>query len=84
LLVPHKNRHKGAPAHIRTHGYEGHNPWHTVYVYIKCLDELNLVKLSCGGLVLGSSQFWLLPQVALKNNTQLKVVKIDSKIIIWL
>jgi hypothetical protein len=35
-------------------------------------------------LILGSSQFTLLPQLPLKMVLNLKVVKIDSKIIIWL
>jgi len=41
-------------------------------------------KFACRGLVLGSSQFTLLPQLPLKMTFDLKVVKIDSKIIISL
>jgi hypothetical protein len=37
-----------------------------------------------GGTVLGLSQFTLLPQLPLKTMLDLKVVKIDSKIIILL
>ncbi len=36
------------------------------------------------GSILGSSQFTLLPQLPLKMMHNLKVVKIDWKIIIWL
>ncbi len=39
-------------------------------------------KFAYGGLVLGSSQFALLPQLPLKTMLGIKVVKIDSKIII--
>ena len=49
---------------------------------IKNLDKLNLLKLANGGLVLGSSQFLLLPQLPLKMILASKVVKSDSKIII--
>jgi len=39
-------------------------------------------KFAYGGSILGSSQFTLLPQLPLKMTHGLKVVKIDSKIII--
>jgi len=38
-------------------------------------------KFAYGGLVSGSSQFALLPQLPLKMMLGLKVVKIDSKIL---
>jgi len=41
-------------------------------------------KFPNGGLVLGSSQFSILPQLPLKIVLDLKVVKINSKIIILL
>jgi len=41
-------------------------------------------KFAYGRSVLGSSQFTLLPQIPLKMMLDLKVVKIDSKIIISL
>jgi len=41
-------------------------------------------KFACSGLTLSSSQFTLLPQLPLKPMLDLKVVKIDSKIIISL
>jgi len=37
-------------------------------------------KYPDGGLVLGASQFTILPQLSLKTMLSLKVVKIDSKI----
>ena len=46
--------------------------------------SLNLVKLGYGGLVLGSSQFLLLPKLPQKMMIASKVVKSDSKIIILL
>jgi len=59
----------------------------TFYVKLFCtteqftdLGKLNL--LTYGGLVLGSSQFTLLPHLPQKTILDLKVVKIDSKIII--
>ena len=48
------------------------------------LDKLNLVKMRSGGLVFGSSKFPLLPKLPQKMIIALKVVKIDSKIIISL
>jgi hypothetical protein len=36
-------------------------------------------KFAYGGLILGSSQFTLLPQLPLKTRLDLKVVKIDPK-----
>ena len=44
-------------------------------------DKLNLVKFGIGGLVLGSSQFLLLPQLPQKR-TLSSVVKNDSEITI--
>jgi hypothetical protein len=41
-------------------------------------------KFSDGGLILGLSQLSLLSELPLKTTLNLKVVKIDSKIIIWL
>jgi hypothetical protein len=41
-------------------------------------------KFACGGTTLGSSQISLLPQLHLKTMLDLKVVKIDTKIIISL
>ena len=43
--------------------------------YVGDLNKLNLVKLGYGGLVLGSSQFLLLPQNS-------NVIKTESEIII--
>ena len=48
------------------------------------LDKLNLVTFGYGGLVLGSCQFLLLPQLPQKMILNSKVVKKDSKIIISL
>jgi len=39
-------------------------------------------KFACGGSILGSSQFTLLLQLPIKMTLDLKVVKIDTKIII--
>ena len=52
-------------------------------VHIMDLYKLNLVKFCKSGLVLGSSQFPLLPQLPQKTMLTLKVV-IDSKLIISL
>ena len=41
-------------------------------------------KFANGGLILGSRQFALLPKLALKTMLDLKVIKIDAKIIISL
>jgi len=41
-------------------------------------------KFAYGGSILGSSQFTLLPQLPQKMMLDLKVVKIDTKIIILL
>ena len=49
---------------------------------VRDLDNLNLVKLRCGGLVLGSNQFLILPQVPQKRSLALKVVESDSKILL--
>ena len=46
------------------------------------LDKPNLFELAYGGLVLGSSQFLLLPQLPHKMMLVSKVVKSNSKIII--
>ena len=53
-------------------------------VHIKDLDELNLVLLAYGGLVLGLSQFLQLPQLPQNITLAPKVVKSYSKIIISL
>ncbi len=39
-------------------------------------------KFSCGGSILGSSQFTLMPQLPLKTMLNTKVIQIDSNIII--
>ena len=52
--------------------------------FITDLDKLNLVILVYGGLILGSSRFFLLPQLPQKIQLATKVVKSDSKIIILL
>jgi len=41
-------------------------------------------KFAYGGSILGSSQFTLLPQLPTKTISNLKAIKIDSKIIISL
>ena len=46
------------------------------------IADLENVKIDYGGLVLGSSQFLLLPQLLQKMMLASKMVKIDSKIII--
>jgi len=48
------------------------------------LPGFGQAKFSYGGSILGSSQIALLPQLPLKMTLNLKVVKIDSKIIISL
>ena len=48
------------------------------------LDKFNLVKICNGGLVLGSSQFSLLPKLPQKMMLASKVVTIESKIVISL
>ena len=49
---------------------------------LKQLLRFGQAKFACGGQVLGSSQFSLLPQLPEKTKLASKVVKIDSKIII--
>ena len=51
-------------------------------VRITDLDKLNLVKIRNGVLVLGSSQYLLLPQPPQKMTLNSKVSKRDSKIVI--
>ncbi len=41
-------------------------------------------KFAYGGSILSSSQFLLLPQLSQKMELASKVVKVDSKIIVWL
>jgi len=48
------------------------------------LTDLGKLKFAYGGSILGSIQFTLLPQLLLNTMLDLKVVKIDSKIIISL
>ena len=48
------------------------------------LDKLNLIKLGYSCLVLGSSQFLIMPQLPQKMMHASKVVKNDLKIIISL
>jgi hypothetical protein len=50
-----------------------------MFLYLQCQ-----AKYSLGGLILSLSQFLLLPQWSLKMMLIIKVVKIDSKIIISL
>jgi hypothetical protein len=51
---------------------------------IKDLDKLNLVKLAYSDMVLGLSQFSILPQLRIKITIASKAVKSDLKIIILL
>ena len=51
---------------------------------VRDLDKLNFVKLGFGGMVLGSSQFLLLPQLPQLMMLDSKVVESNSKIIISL
>jgi len=44
--------------------------------------QFGQAKFACGGKVLGSSRFLLLPQLPQKTKLASKVVKIDLKIII--
>ena len=53
-------------------------------VRIKDLDKLNLLKLAYGDLVLGLSQFFLLPQLPQNKTLASKLLKSDSKITILL
>jgi hypothetical protein len=55
--------------------------FHKEWTY-RVLHRFGQAKFANGGLVLGSSQFAILPQVPLKTMFGLKVVKIDSKLII--
>jgi len=50
--------------------------------YLNDHTERFTAKFAYGGLVSGSNQFTLLPKLPLKTTLDLKVVKIDSKIII--
>jgi len=47
----------------------------------KIIQSISQAEFAYGGSILGSSQFMILPQVSLKTMLDLKVVKIDSKII---
>jgi len=51
---------------------------------LECFTDLDKLKFAHGGLILGSSQLSLLFKLPLKMMLDLKVVKIDSKIIILL
>ncbi len=48
----------------------------------RAFHRFGQAKLGNGGSVLGSSQFTLLPQLPLKATLDLKVEKIDTKIIV--
>jgi len=48
---------------------------------LKGLDKLNLVEFAHAGIVLGSSQFFLLPQLPQNMPITSKAIKIDLKII---
>jgi len=50
----------------------------------RAIHRFGQAKFAFGGLILGLSQFTQLPQMPLKMMLGLKVVKIDSKIIILL
>ncbi len=52
--------------------------------YYRAFHVFGQAKFAYGCLILGSSLFTLLPQQPLKTNLDLKMVKIDSKIIISL
>jgi hypothetical protein len=52
--------------------------------FYRAFHVFGQAKFAYGGLVLGSSQFTLLPQLPLKMTLNIKAVKIDSKIIISL
>jgi len=51
-------------------------------LFYRVFHEFGQAKFADGGLGFGSSQFTLLPQLPLKTTLNLKLVKIDSKIII--
>jgi hypothetical protein len=50
----------------------------------RAFHGLGKAKFAYGGLILGSNQFTLLPQLSLKMTLDLKVVKVDLKVIISL
>jgi len=52
--------------------------------FYRAFHGFGQAKFAYGGLVLGSSQFSLLPQLPLKTMLDLKAVKIDSKLIMSL
>jgi hypothetical protein len=52
--------------------------------YYSVFHRFRHPKFTYRGLILGSSQFFLLPQRPLKMTLAVKVVKIESKIIIFL
>ncbi len=54
------------------------HPWYSVF------QGFSKAKFANGGLILSSSQFSILPQIAQKMKLASKVVKVDSKIIISL
>jgi len=64
------------PREISTSSFHG--------ITYRAFHGFGQAKFAYGGSVLGSSQFVLLPQLPLKMMLDLKVVKIDSKIIILL
>jgi len=63
-----------------------HLPWHVLFnlATYRVFHGFGQAKFPCGGLVLSSSQISLLPQLPQKTTLNLKVVKLDSKIIISL
>ena len=56
----------------------------SVLTYYRAFNRFVQAKFAYGGLVLGSSQFTLLPQLPQKMTLNLKVVKFDSKVVILL
>jgi len=55
-------------------------------MYLECITDLyqlNLANFAYGGLVLDLSHFFILPQMPQKIMLTLKVVKRDSKVIIY-
>ena len=52
------------------------------YMFYRAFHRFGQAEIAYGGLVLGLSQFSILPQLPLKMTLASKVVKIDLKIII--
>jgi hypothetical protein len=59
----------------------GKNKQYTMY---SVFHRFRKAKFAYGGSILSSSQFLLLPQLPQKMELASKVVKVDSKIIVWL